>query len=240
MTPRVAEPLALTEAQTLEQAQLDAKYQAGKLTDRDRQRRLELKAGGASSRPSTLGGRIVTGREFKRLAAKALGTNGNLALEQDVPLAALGGGETKTLLRAGSATSVGASQSPDASGEYAPARRPLDLLDLVRAGSTDDGSVAYMRQTTYTQAAVEVAEATSTTSGAMWHAPPQEAWVEIIAGDRFDLTATWHAGGWRGSEVVLLLRRAARRHRAPLPDPFRARLPPSVHAPGRSPLPSPV
>ena len=110
---------------------------------------------------------MVTSPEFKALAARALTTSANssLVLDDDVTLAALGGGETKTLLRAGSATSVGAFQSLDASGDYAPARRPLELLDLVRLGTTDEAAVPYMRQTTYTPAAVEVAEATSTTTG---------------------------------------------------------------------------
>ena len=39
------------------------------------------------------------------------------------------------------------------------------MLDLVRLGSTTEAAVPYMRQTTYTSAAVEVAEATSTTTG---------------------------------------------------------------------------
>jgi len=68
------------------------------------------------------------------------------------------------LLRAGSATSVGAFQSLDPGREYQPVRRQLDLLDLIRLGSTDEASVRYMRQTAYTPAAVEVAEATSTTT----------------------------------------------------------------------------
>ena len=42
----------------------------------------------------------------------------------------------------------------------------LDLvLDLVRLGATDEAAVSYIRQTTYTSVAVEVAEASSTTTG---------------------------------------------------------------------------
>ena len=93
---------------------------------------------------------MVTGAAFKALAVRALASNGNIALSEDVPLAALGPAQTKTLLRAGSATSVGAFQSLDAGREYAPARRPLELLDLVRLGTTDEAAVPYMRQTTYT------------------------------------------------------------------------------------------
>ena len=81
-------------------------------------------------------------------------------------LAQVGPDGTKTLLRMGLTTSAGAFQSLDDSGEDAPARRPLELLDLVRAGTTEEGTVQYMRQSAYTPAAVEVAEAVSTATGA--------------------------------------------------------------------------
>lgn len=157
----------LTEAEMVELAKFDILDQAGKLTGRHQRLSYKaLKAGGSPlpRRSMTLGGRVVTNRHYKSLAAKHLGAT-SVALTEDVPLADLHGGETKTLLRAGSATSVGAFQSLDTSRTYEPARRPLELLDLVGLGSTTEGSVPYMRQTTYTSAAVEVAEATSTTTG---------------------------------------------------------------------------
>ena len=156
----------LTESQTLELAGLDIRNAAGKLTDS--RERLHWKALQAATpaRPATLGARVVTGHQYKSFAAKALGTNGNVPLSEDVPLASAGPAETKTLLRLGSATSVGAfTNVDDQSGAYAPARRPLELLDLVRSGTTTGSSVSYMRQTTYTSAAVETAEATSTATG---------------------------------------------------------------------------
>ena len=83
-----------------------------------------------------------------------------------MPLAAAGAAETKALLRLGSATSVGAfTNIDDQAGCYSPARRPLELLDLVRSGTTTEGTVNYVRQTTYTSAAVETAEASSITTG---------------------------------------------------------------------------
>ena len=170
MTPRVATN-TLTEAQTFKLAELEVKDAAGRLTDRDE--RLHRKWLQASGDPLprhalSLGGRLVTRRSYQHFAAKALNAaknGGAVPITKDVPLAELDGGETKTLLRQGSATSVGAFQSLDTSREYAPARRPLDVLDLVRLGTTEEGAVPYMRQTTYSPAAVETAEATSTTTG---------------------------------------------------------------------------
>jgi hypothetical protein len=108
----------------------------------------------------------VTGQAYKTFAAKALSSRGNVAISEDVPLASVAGAETKALLRVGSATSVGAfTNVDDQTGAYAPARRPLELLDLVRAGSTGEASVSYVRQGAYTSAAVETAEATSSTTG---------------------------------------------------------------------------
>jgi hypothetical protein len=156
----------LTSKNTLERARLDLKFATKGLNSYERHRRSLLLSG----RPAddlSLGARAAISPGFKRLAVKAskASDSAGLSLSQDVPLATGGPEETKTLLRAGSATSVGAFQSVDESGAYAPARRPLELLDLVRLGETDEGAVQYMRQTTYTPVAVEVAEATSTTTG---------------------------------------------------------------------------
>ena len=102
--------------------------------------------------------------ELAAKAAKATDKAG-ITLDGDVSLAQAGPEESKTLLRMGLVTSAGAFQSIDDSGEYAPTRRPLELLDLVRAGTTDEGAVQYMRQTTYTSTAVEVAESSSLSTG---------------------------------------------------------------------------
>jgi HK97 family phage major capsid protein len=111
----------------------------------------------------SLGGRAATSLAFRKLAGKGLSEN--VSLDEPVRLNSVGGDEFKTLLRAGSATSVGAFQSINPGLEYQPVRRPLELLDLVRLGSTSEAVVPYMRQTTYTSVAVEVSEATSTTTG---------------------------------------------------------------------------
>ena len=159
----------LTEAETMSLAALKVQEQAGLLTDTSE--RLRYKAlrsvPPAPLRELSPGAQVVTGHPYRDLAVKALKANrhGNaLPITEDVPLGNFGPTGTKTLLRAGSATSVGAFQFLGV-GDYAPARRPLDLLDLVRLGTTDEAAIQYMRQTTYTPAAVEVGEASSTTTG---------------------------------------------------------------------------
>ncbi len=156
----------LTESQALERARLDLKLELKGLPSDERHRRSAL-LGKRLPSDLSLGARVATSAGFHQLAVKAAKSSDNsrLSLSKDVPLADLNGDEAKTLLRVGSATSVGAFQSLDPSREYAPTRRPLDLLDLVRLGTTDEGAVPYMRQTTYTPAAVEVAEAVSTATG---------------------------------------------------------------------------
>jgi Phage capsid family len=158
----------LTESQSLELARLDVLYEAGRLAEPERTRWRLLKTGNRPTTTGSLGTRAALSPGLKGLAVKALkaGKNGTaVPITGDVPLADLNGTETKTLLRQGSATSVGAFQSLDTSRQYEPTRRPLELLDLVRLGTTEEAAVPYMRQTTYTPAAVEVAEATSTTTG---------------------------------------------------------------------------
>jgi hypothetical protein len=156
----------LTQENTLELARLDLKHRTRGLDTYERHRR-SMMLSRDPARDLSLGAKAATSPGFMRLAVKAAKTSDNaaLALAEDVPLATVGPDETKTLLRAGSATSVGAFQSLDESRAYAPTRPPLELLDLVRLGTTDEAAVPYMRQTTDTPAAVEVAEAASTTTG---------------------------------------------------------------------------
>jgi Phage capsid family len=174
MTPRVAtdnnsEKNTLSEAETLALAAYKVKDRAGLLTDTtERLRYKSLTADPPTPvRELSLGGRVVTGHGYQEFAAKALKVkNGStLPITEDVSLANVGATGTKTLLRMGVTTSAGAFQSVDDSGDYAPVRRPLELLDLIRSGTTAEGAVQYMRQTTYTPAAVEVLEAASTTTG---------------------------------------------------------------------------
>jgi hypothetical protein len=156
----------LTEEQTLELTKLDILNAAGRLTDTNERLRWKALKCDTPARSTTLGARVVTSVGYKEFAAKALATNGNVSLSKDVPLASAGPRQTKTLLRLGSSTSAGAfTNMDDQRGEYAPVRRPLELLNLVRPGTTEESAVSYVRQTTYTSAAAETAEATSTTTG---------------------------------------------------------------------------
>ena len=140
----------LTEANTLERARLNLRYKTKGLDQWERHRRTLL-LGHDPARDLTLGGKAAIGPEFLELATKAAKATdkAGLMLDEDVSLAQAGPEESKTLLRMGLATSAGAFQSLDDSGEYQPTRRPLELLDLVRAGTTDEGTVQYMWQTTY-------------------------------------------------------------------------------------------
>ena len=165
MTPRVATN-TLTADNTLERARLNLKHKTRGLDTYERHRR-QLLLGGDPARDLSLGAKAATSDEFLKLAAKAAKATdkAGVMLDEDVSLAQAGPAESKTLLRMGLVTSAGAFQSLDDSGEYAPVRRPLELLDLVRAAATDEGTVQYLRQSTYTSVAVEVAEAASTTTG---------------------------------------------------------------------------
>jgi hypothetical protein len=156
----------LTRKQTLERARLDLKFELKGLPSDERHRRTLL-LGKPAAADLSLGERAATSPGFLELAVKAAKSSDNarVSLSKDVPLAQIeDGNEVKTLLRLGSATSVGAFTNIG-EGEYSPVRRPLELLDLVRAGTTDESSVSYVRQSTYTSAAAETAEATSTTTG---------------------------------------------------------------------------
>ena len=84
MTPRVAEPATtptVSEDRLLEHTQLDVKYEAGKLSPRERQRRLELKAVGNPSPARSLSARVIRSPQFKRLAVRALGASPNASLD---------------------------------------------------------------------------------------------------------------------------------------------------------------
>ena len=147
--------------------QLDIKSEAGKLTARDRSRRLELKAAGNPARSLSLGGRVATGAAFKQLAVKTLGTseNARLPLDGDVSLSMLDGAEAKALIAAVSDTSAGAFITSQPGGYVPQPQRRLRILDLVRLYDTDVDAIEFARQTAFTNTAAAVAEATSTTTG---------------------------------------------------------------------------
>jgi HK97 family phage major capsid protein len=147
----------------VERAQLDIKYETGKLSDLERWRRLQLK-NVDPPRERSLGVRAATSWNFKSLAAKGL--NETTRLTEDVSLVQLdSGAQVKALITATSDTSAGAFITNE-SGQYTPQpQRRLRILDLVRLGETSVDAVEFARQTTFTNTAAEVAEATSTVTG---------------------------------------------------------------------------
>ncbi len=117
----------------------------------------------------SLGERAATSPGFKELAVKALNGSENTPVlrdDEDVPLAYIeDGAEVKALITGVSDTSAGAFVTNDR-GTYVPQpRRRLRVLDLVRSSETSVDAVEFARQTTFTNVAAEVAEATSTTTG---------------------------------------------------------------------------
>jgi hypothetical protein len=155
----------LSESNTIERARLELKHRTGQLDQYERHRRTLLLSGDPADNLS-LGARAATSPAFVELAVKASKSGNTVPITEDVSLTTIGPAETKTLLRLGSATSVGAfTNVDDQAATYSPTRRPLELLDLVRSGTTTEGSISYVRQGSYTSVAAETAEATSTTTG---------------------------------------------------------------------------
>jgi HK97 family phage major capsid protein len=74
--------------------------------------------------------------------------------------------EFKALITGLSDTSGGAMIDADRVGYVPQPRRPRSILDLITVGTTDSDAVEYARQTAFTNAAAEVAEATSAADGA--------------------------------------------------------------------------
>jgi HK97 family phage major capsid protein len=74
-------------------------------------------------------------------------------------------GEVKALITGASDTSGGAFVDADRVGYVAQPRRRRSVLDLITTGSTSSDVVTFARQTAYTNAAAEVAEATASDTG---------------------------------------------------------------------------
>jgi HK97 family phage major capsid protein len=157
----------LTEANTLERSRLELKHKTRGLDVHERARRSILLPG-YPIRDLSPGAKAATSPEFLDLAIKVAKTSekAQLSLDGDVPLAHLdNGNEAKALITGLSDTSAG-SFVTNKSGDYVPQpRRRLRVLDLVRLGETDVDAVEFARQTSFTNVAVEVAEATSSTTG---------------------------------------------------------------------------
>jgi HK97 family phage major capsid protein len=73
--------------------------------------------------------------------------------------------EVKALITGASDTSAGAFITNDRQGYVAQPRRTSRIVDLITMGETSADAIEYARQTTFTNVAVETAEATSTAHG---------------------------------------------------------------------------
>jgi HK97 family phage major capsid protein len=197
MTPRVA---TNTLSESVERARLELKHRTGELDQYERHRRTLLLSGDPS-RNLTVGERAATSPEFLKLAVTASKTSDNtqLALAEDVTLAQLdNGAEVKALITGLSDPSAGAfitNQSVD----YIPQpRRRLRILDLVRVSSTSVDAVEYARQTTFTNSAAEVLEATNLTTGSK----PESAIAFEKRTENVKNYATWVPATRRGLSDV--------------------------------------
>lgn len=111
---------------------------------------------------SLMADRILSGEGVKGLDALA---------ESSAPFGTkfLGKGldaaETKTLLYTGGSTSAGTFLTPQRVGYVPDPQRKRTVLDLLTMGTTNTSSVQYARQSAFTNAAAQVPEATTTTTG---------------------------------------------------------------------------
>ncbi len=107
--------------------------------------------------------RVTEGQEYK-----ALLESGALKSERmpfSAKLADITFGELKALITGGSDTSAGAFITADRQAYVPQPRRARSILDLITIGSTNSDLVEYARQTAFTNAATEVAEATAVDTG---------------------------------------------------------------------------
>lgn len=127
----------------------------------------------------SLAAEVVESAEYKALVA-----SGALDSEYASFNAALGKrgdvAELKALITGVSDTSAGAFVDYERVG-YVPApRRPRRILDLITTGQTMSDQVKYARQTTFTNVAAEVAEATTTATGTK---PEATIAFEVVTAD---------------------------------------------------------
>lgn len=118
--------------------------------------------GGREDRAKSPGYRIAESKDYKDLIA-----SGALTSSAPLNVKKLGEGMTrdefKALITGAADLSGGAFITPDRIGYYPLPQRPLTILDLITVGDTDSDLVEYVRQTSTTIAAANVAEATDVT-----------------------------------------------------------------------------
>jgi len=107
--------------------------------------------------------RIAEGQEYKALLESGALRSDRMPF--NAKLADLSVAEVKALITGGSDTSAGAFITADRQAYVPQPRRRRSVLDLITIGQTDSDLIEYARQTTYTNAAAEVAEATAVDTG---------------------------------------------------------------------------
>lgn len=128
----------------------------------DRAARERIKDG-LSSRESH-GARIVAGELYKKALEGGVFHRSLKSKIGDVHLGEMmDRGEFHALITGASDTSAGAFVEPTRIGYYQRPDRPLRLLDLIFIGETDSDSIEFVRETAFTNAAAETAEATADT-----------------------------------------------------------------------------
>lgn len=132
----------------------------------------------ADPAPATPAQRVTAGDEYKRLVA-----SGRLNSTAPIGIESLGKAldrpELKAALTGASATSAGAFVRPDRKDYYPLPLRPVRLLDAITLADTDSDTVEYVKQTGFTNAAAETAEATDV-SGASGTKPQSDAAFQVV------------------------------------------------------------
>lgn len=128
--------------------------------------------------PASASERVTAGPEYKRLRE-----SGRLNSTAPIGIESLGKAldrpELKAALTGASTTSAGAFVRPDRKDYYPLQLRPVRLLDAITLADTDSDTVEYVKQTSFTNAAAETAEATDV-SGASGTKPQSDAAFQVV------------------------------------------------------------
>jgi HK97 family phage major capsid protein len=149
---------AITQGEAVKAGLVDALARNGNAPRQDDDR--ERRAAAAEDQRQTMGQRIVAGDAYQDLVKSGI-LNSKAAVGVRQLGEAMNRDEFKALITGAADTSAGAFVQPDRIGYFPLPLRPLTVLDMVTVGDTDSDLVEYVEQTTFTNAAAEVAEATS-------------------------------------------------------------------------------
>lgn len=133
------------------------------------------------------GQRIVAGELYKQAQASGIFTRNGKTRVGEVHIGEMmDRAEFHALITGADATSAGAFLAPDRRGFVAAPNEPLFITDLITVGTTDSDTVEVVVETSFTNAAAEVGEATS----------------EGVVGDGTGGTVTAAAGGVKPQSAI--------------------------------------